>query len=258
VNQLKQLQELLKTYEKVAIAYSGGCDSHFLYRVAVMTLGKENVLAILCQGEMMSREDIEDAKAFLEDEQSVIVDVDVLACDAFLYNCKDRCYHCKKMIMSHVIKEAHKRGFLRVLDGQNKDDQGVYRPGIQACRELGILSPMAELGLTKNQIRSYSQELKIETYNKPANACLATRFPYGTFLTHEKLQLVSEAEKRFHQKGINHVRVRVHEKIARIEIEKHDFQKVIDDEVLVSDLEALGFDFITLDLKGISSGRYDR
>lgn len=255
---LQQLQEILRSYKKVAIAYSGGCDSHFLYHVAKMTLGKENVLAVLCVGDMMAKKDNIEAKKLLQDGQFVIKEVDVFAVDAFLHNQKDRCYACKKMIMSNVIEIAHQRGFHYVLDGKNKDDEGVYRPGIQACKELGILSPLAKVKMTKEMIRNYSRQLNISTYNKPSNSCLASRYPYNTLLTKEKLELVDQAESLFIQRGIFHVRVRIHDNLARIEVEKEDFLRVLEDKKLVEELELLGFDYVTLDLKGITSGSYDR
>jgi len=258
MERLKCLQDLLKSYQKVAIAYSGGCDSHFLYEVARQTLGNKNVLAVLCQGEMMSKEDIDDARALLKDGQYVICDVDVFSIEAFHFNHRDRCYHCKKMIMSKVKEEAQKRDFHYILDGKNVDDEKVYRPGIKACQEVGIISPLSLAGFTKQMIRDYSKQFNIVTYNKPSNACLASRFPYDTVLTKEKLALVSKAESLLHQRGIFHCRVRVHENIARIEVDKHKFKSIIDDELLVAEFEKLGFDFITLDLKGIMSGSYDK
>lgn len=258
MNQLQRLQALLKTYQRVAIAYSGGCDSHFLYQVAIDTLGEENVLAVLCIGDMMSREDIDQAKSLLKNGQYEIIHVDVFSKDAFVYNRKDRCYHCKKMIMSHVIEQAHQYHIQYVLDGKNKDDDSMYRPGIKACQELGILSPLSEVGMSKQMIRHYSKQLGISTYAKPANACLASRFPYDTILTKEKLKLVSEAEALLHRRGINHARVRVHHDIARIEVEKDCFEAIIQDQNLVHEFEQLGFDYITLDLKGITSGSYDK
>lgn len=258
MDQLQQLQVLLKTYQRVAIAYSGGCDSHFLYSIAVATLGKENVLAVLCVGDMMSKKDIEEAKSLLKNGQYEIIDVNVFAEEAFVHNRQDRCYYCKKMIMSHVIEKAHQHDIPYILDGKNQDDEKVYRPGIKACQELGILSPLSEVGMTKQMIRDYSKQLGISTYAKPANACLASRFPYDTILTKEKLELVDQAEALLHQRGIQHVRVRVHDKMARIEVEKKEFELLIHDQKLVDEFETLGFDFVTLDLKGITSGSYDR
>lgn len=256
MNQFNQLKELLKSYQKVAIAYSGGCDSHFLYTVAKEILGKENVLAVLCVGDMMSKEDIESAKALIQDGQYEIISIDVFDIDAFQKNKKDRCYHCKKTIMCHVIKKAHEKGFTKVLDGMNKDDLSVYRPGRKACEELGILSPLKNM--TKQEIRSYSRQLGIVTHDKPANACLASRFPYDTLLTKEKLEKVSQVEELLHSKGLLHVRCRVHDNIARIEAERKDFDKIISDELLVDEIKQHGFDFVTMDLNGISSGSYDQ
>lgn len=256
MEQIDQLKEVLKGYQKVAIAYSGGCDSHFLYTVAKETLGVKNVLAVLCVGDMMSREDIDSAKALLQDGQYEIIPIDVLQIQEFHMNRKERCYFCKKTIMSAIIAKAKEKGFVHVLDGMNKDDLSVYRPGRKACEELGILSPLKNM--TKQMIRDYSQQLNIVTYNKPANACLASRFPYDTELTLEKLERVAKGEALFHQMGINHVRLRVHDDLARIEVEKQDFMKVIDHPTLLKDLKALGFRFITLDLEGIKSGSYDK
>ena len=258
MEKLQQLKEVLKTYQKVAIAYSGGCDSNFLYQVAAEVLGKENVLAVLCREIMMSKEDIENARTMLVAGWFVEVPLDVLAIKQFRYNRKDRCYHCKKQVMSMVIETAHKFGIETVFDGKNADDEKVYRPGNQACLELGIISPLAKVKLTKAEIREYSKQLKIAAYDKPANACLASRFPYDTLLTKQKLALVEAAETLLHQRGVYHVRVRVHDKLARIEVELKDFNKVIDDDALVKEIKKLGFDYVTLDLEGITSGSYDR
>lgn len=257
MEKLQQLKEILQSYQKVAIAYSGGCDSNFLYQVAVDVLGKENVLAVLCKGIMMSKEDIDSARMMIADGWFVEVPLDVLAIGQFKFNRKDRCYHCKKQVMSIVIEQAHKLKIEYVLDGKNADDEKVYRPGNKACLELGIISPLATVKLTKTEIRTYSKQLGIITHDKPANACLASRFPYDTLLTAQKLSLVERAEALLHQKGIFYVRVRVHDRLARIEVEPENFNKVIDDS-LVNELKKLGFDYVTLDLKGITSGSYDR
>lgn len=258
MDKLNTLKQRLTAYQKVAIAYSGGCDSNFLLNVALQTLGKENVLAILCVGDMMSSEDLAEARTLLKDVQHIEIPIDVLSVGQFKHNAHDRCYHCKKMIMSKVIKAAHAQDFKYVLDGKNKDDEGVYRPGIQACLELGILSPMAECQLSKQEIREYSKILGIVTHDKPANACLASRFDYDTLLTKEKLERVDKAEALFHQLGIYYVRVRVQDELARIEVEKKDFAKVMEHLEVAEALKALGFRYVTLDLNGITSGSYDK
>lgn len=257
MTKLEQLQNQLKEYGKVAIAYSGGADSNFLFQVAKMTLGKENVLAVLCQGVMMPQEDIDSALHLLEDSQHVVLKADALSVEAFRFNHKDRCYHCKKMIMSNVIKVANEHGFQYVLDGKNKDDEKVYRPGLKACEELGIISPLAMCEMSKQEIRDFSKQLNISTYNKPSNACLASRFDYNNELTVENLKRVADGEKYLHDKGMLHVRLRVHGDIARLEVEPQDFTKVIEDQELIQNIKALGFRFVTLDLEGIRSGGYD-
>lgn len=257
MDKLKELRKILKSYQKVAIAYSGGCDSNFLYHVALDTLGKENVLPVLCKGKMMSKEDVDNARNMVKDNQYIEVPLDVLAIEQFLHNRKDRCYHCKKEVMNTVIKVANEHGYQYVLDGKNADDEKVYRPGSKACQELGILSPLAIVALTKQEIRQYSKELNIETHDKPANACLASRFPYDTLLTKEKLEMVEQAEALLHQRGIYYTRVRVHDKIARIEVERDFFEQLFDEQ-LIEEFKKLGFEYVTLDLEGITSGSYDR
>lgn len=258
MNKYETLTAILKKYQKVAIAYSGGCDSNFLFQVAVKTLGKENVLAILCIGDMMSKEDIESAKRMLQGYRFEEIPVDVFSVEAFKYNDKRRCYYCKKQIMTLVKETAKVAGITYVLDGKNKDDEGVYRPGNEACIELGILSPLAESQLTKQEIREYSKQLGIVTYDKPANACLASRFDYQTELTKEKLERVDQAEKLLHDIGIGYVRVRVQEDLARIEMEKKNFEVFLKQEDIVDKMKQLGFRYITLDVEGIKSGSYDR
>ena len=243
MNKLELLQEELRNYGKVAIAYSGGVDSNFLFHVALETLGKENVLPVLCRGVMMSKEDIEGALEQLKDSNHVVLSVNPLDVEAFHFNHKDRCYHCKRSIMSKVIAVAKEHDFAYVLDGKNKDDEKVYRPGLKACEELGIISPLANNNLAKQEIRDYSKQLGIATYNKPSNACLASRFDYNTELTLEKLKLV--------------VRLRVHGDVARLEVEPQDFMKIIENKELIQNIKNLGFRFVTLDLEGIRSGGYD-
>ncbi|MEG0592212.1 MAG: ATP-dependent sacrificial sulfur transferase LarE [Coprobacillus sp.] len=258
MDKLETLKEILRKYQRIAIAYSGGCDSNFLFQVAKETLGTDNVFAILCIGDMMSKEDIQNARELLNGSYYGEIPINVFDVDEFEYNDKRRCYYCKKTIMSKVKELAYKNGFEYVVDGKNLDDEGVYRPGIQACKELGILSPLSESQMTKQDIRFYSKELGIVTHDKPANACLASRFQYNTLLTKEKLQMVNDAEALFHKIGIYYVRVRVQDTLARIEVESKDFDKVVGNKELISSLKKLGFQFITLDLEGITSGSYDR
>lgn len=256
MEKLEHLKQQLKSYHKVAIAYSGGCDSHFLYTVAKETLGKDHVLAILCSGAMMPKEDIEQAKQLLCDGLYEIVPINVFEIPEFRYNQKERCYFCKKNIMSKIIAIAKEKGFSVILDGTNKDDLSVYRPGRKACEQLHIISPLSSL--TKQEIRAYSKQLNIVTFDKPANACLASRFPYDTLLTKDKLEKVDKIESLLHHRGILHVRCRIHDDIVRIEAERKDFEKIISDQSLIENVKAHGFRFVTLDLNGITSGSFDQ
>lgn len=257
MDKLKDLEEELKRYNKVAIAYSGGVDSNFLLEFSKKVLGKDNVLAILCQGEMMSNDDLNFAREQLKNIKHYIIHVHPLEISEFLYNDNTRCYHCKKYIMSKVKEKANELGYFYILDGKNKDDEKVYRPGAKACQELGIISPLANNNLTKQEIRDYSKDLNIITYNKPANACLATRFDYGTKLSLEKLEMVDKGEKYLHSLGIKETRLRVHGDLARIEVNANDFNILLNNQELLDYLNGLGFRFITLDLKGLKSGGYD-
>lgn len=259
MNKYEKLISSIKSLGRVAIAYSGGCDSNFLLHVCARTLGKENVFPILVKGEMMGEEDLDEAIRELRPFDHEIIEVDVFSIPEFEWNDKKRCYFCKKNIMSRIKKTANEHGFTNVCDGQNADDQNVYRPGQAACQELGIFSPLAKADLSKEEIRAYSKELGLKTHNKPANACLASRFDYGTHLTKEKLKRVEKGEEILHSSGILHVRLRDMDHTARIECEPKDFEKVIANRAqITTQIKQLGYVYVTLDLCGIVSGGFDQ
>lgn len=256
---LNRLEEKLKEMKKVAISYSGGIDSSFLLYVANKILPRENVLAIIANGAMVSRKDYEDAINFLKENnfQYREIEYNPLEIEAFRENHKDRCYYCKKNLLSNVKKEAEKNGFNIVLDGKNADDLKVYRPGNKATEELNIISPLAEVGFDKKMIREEAKKLGIKIWNKPSNSCLATRFPYNMILKKEDLRKVELGEELVKSLEIKKVRLRVHDDIARIEIPKEDFKKILDNEEIIDKIKKLGFKFVTLDLSGIKSGSFD-
>lgn len=257
MNKLEQLKQTIASYQKVAIAYSGGCDSNFLYHVCKEVLGPENVYPILVRGSMMAEEDFQEACTFLAGSPYAILDYDVFSIPQFAHNDKRRCYFCKKALMQAVIDEAKAKGIKIVLDGQNQDDQKVYRPGRQAALELGILSPLSHL--SKEEIRAYSKDYHLTTASKPANACLASRFDYGRHLTIENLKRVEQAEAFLHHLGFQALRVRDHEEIARIELDPTSFDSVLAKrDAIARYFQVLGYRFVTLDLQGIRSGGYDR
>lgn len=257
---LDELENELKKLKKVAVCYSGGIDSSFLLYFANKVLGKENVLGVIANGQMVARSDYEDAIKFAEENNFNLAEIsyDALEVEDFKNNTKNRCYSCKKNLMTKIKEEANKQGYINVLDGKNVDDTKVFRPGNKATQELGIISPLEKAGFTKVDIRKYSKECGIKFWNKPSNSCLATRFPYNTVLTEEMLKKVEIAEDYIKQFNINRVRVRVHNNIARIEVEEKNFQIIMDNkEKIVGKIKELGFEFVTLDLAGIRSGVFD-
>ena len=257
---LKKLQDRLKELNKVAISFSGGIDSSFLLYVARITLPTENVLAIIANGNMVPRKDYEEAIEFLKENKINYKEIEYkpLEIKEFKENRKDRCYYCKKKLMSGIKEEANKNGFKNVLDGKNEDDLKVYRPGNKATEEIGIISPLAEIGFSKENIREESKKLEIKIWNKPSNSCLATRFPYNTILTEEDLKKVEQGEEVLKKLGIPKVRIRVHQEIARIEVEREYSNVIIQNQNIVEQIKALGFRYVTLDLNGLTSGSFDK
>ena len=260
-----QLEDYLKTLKKVAIAYSGGIDSSYLLFIANKVLPKKQVLAVIANGIMVPRKDYGEAIAFLKENhfQYIEVPYNPLEIIEFRENHKDRCYYCKKVLMTTLKKVANENGYEYLLDGKNADDLTVYRPGNRATEEVGIISPLAQFEISKEEIRQYSKTLGIPFWNKPSNSCLATRFPYNTHLTEKGLKKVEQSEEVIKDLGIKKVRVRVHDSIARIEVNPEDFEVILNnikhknDDNIVEKIKDLGFSYVTLDLSGLKSGSFD-
>lgn len=266
----RQLEEYLKSLKKVAIAYSGGIDSSYLLFVVNKVLSKEQVLAVIANGIMVPRKDYEEAIAFLKENHFQYIEVPYkpLEITEFKENHKDRCYHCKKKLMTILKKVANENGYEHLLDGKNADDLTVYRPGNKATEEVGVISPLAKFEFHKEEIRQYSKRLGISFWNKPSNSCLATRFPYNTILTEEELKKVEQSEEIIKSLGIQKVRIRIHDTIARIEVNPEDFETILNnikykdvenrnDKNIIEKIKDLGFSYVTLDLSGLKSGSFD-
>jgi len=253
------LQKILKKLNKVIVAYSGGVDSSFLLKAAVDTLGAENVLACINAGPAEPAGQLQRAKEFA---QSVGVKLETIETDElsdpnFTANKADRCFHCKSRICRILVDIAKEQGFDNVVFGTNYDDLDDFRPGNRAMKIFGVRSPLAEAGLTKDDIRQLSREMKLPTADLPSSPCLASRIAYGLEITEQRLKQIDEAEEFLRSLGFVEFRVRHHDILARIEVNPKDIERISTEPTrskIVEKLKSIGFKFVTVDLQGYRSG----
>lgn len=256
----KQFEKYAK--QDVCIAFSGGVDSSLILIMACEAAAKtgKKVYAVTMDTVLHPKADVETVKKVLEKTNAIheILTMDELAVPEIRNNPKNRCYLCKKALYTKMMDFAREKGAEILLEGSNEDDLHVYRPGLQAVKELGILSPLAECGVTKAEVREVAAEYEISTANRPSTPCLATRLPYGAELDLELLKRIDEAENYLKSFGWRNVRLRVHDTITRLEIDVETFPDVLAhrDEIR-NKLKELGFLYITLDLEGFRSGSMD-
>jgi uncharacterized protein len=256
MNKLENLKKNLAAYGKLCIAYSGGVDSSFLLHVAYHVLGN-NVIAVLIDSPVLARRDKATATDILErmGVRYEVVQEDPFESAEFVENSRMRCYFCKKNNYTLIQEVARRHGIAFVADGQNADDaQSLHRPGMTAGKEMGVISPLADCKLTKDDIRRYGKQLGVTTWNKPANACLSSRIPYGVEITEERLATVEAAEESLRRRELEGCRVRWHGHIARIEAPRNCFDVLLRTPEIVDEIKALGFTYVTLDLEGFRSG----
>ena len=257
------LFSIMKKYigEDVCIAFSGGTDSSLLLKVAVECAKKDTkIYAVTFDTVLHPSCDLEIAKKVAKEMGAIhqVIFINELENSDIRHNPVDRCYQCKKMLFKNLTAFAEKVHAATVLGGTNEDDLHVYRPGLKAVRELGVKSPLAEAGLTKQEVRSLAHKLGISVANRPAAPCLATRLPYGADLQPELLRMLERGETYLKEAGFSVVRLRLHGNIARIEIPVSDFAAFLEKrEEITGKLKAMGFSYITLDMEGFRSGSMD-
>lgn len=241
---------------QVLVAYSGGVDSSFLLKRAVMELGSR-ARGVIVKSESLPRQDWLAAKARAASWGAELLELEVkeLSHPELTQNDPDRCYHCKTLSYGEILDLGRSLGIPLVLDGTNADDLQDYRPGRKAAEEQGVISPLAEVGLTKNEIRHLSRALGLETWDLPSSPCLNSRVPYGQPITGEKLLRIESAEAYLKSLGFLELRVRHHEGLARIELPQRDLERALGlAPEIESKLKTLGFTWVTLDLGGLRSG----
>lgn len=252
------LKQMLKDYGSAAVAFSSGVDSAFLLYAAKEALG-DKVIAVTAKSCSFPQRELNEAKAFCESHKirHFIFESEELDIEGFSHNPKNRCYLCKHELFEKIIKIAEDEGIAVILEGSNLDDNGDYRPGLQAVAELGIKSPLRAIGFTKEDIRVLSGNLGLPTWNKQSFACLSSRFVYGETISREKLGMVDKAEQLLLDLGFRQVRVRIHGTMARIEIMPEEFEKLISGEIrsqITETFRNLGFTYVTMDLTGYRTG----
>jgi uncharacterized protein len=248
--------------EDVAVAFSGGVDSSLLLKIACDAARERGtrVYGVFLYTMLHPQGELEEAEKVAREMNAIfhVLKINELEEAGIAENPADRCYRCKRYLFQRIQEEMSSFGVRWILEGTNEDDLHVYRPGIRAVRELGIISPLAEVKMTKKEVRRMAEEYGISVSKKPSVPCLATRFPYGTRISYEEMQKVGAGEAFLKTLGLFNVRLRVHGKIARIEVDRQDMTVILDKQDVVTEyLKNLGYIYITLDLEGFRSGSMD-
>ena len=254
---LEELEGILAPCGSALVAFSGGVDSSLALAVAARALSKDKVLAVTSNNETYLPSELEGARGLVRSlgVEHLVIDTRELDDPNYAKNPTNRCYFCKSTLYSDLARIAGERGYACMVDGANKDDEGDYRPGRKAAKELGVVSPLAVAGLGKDEVRQLARYLGLPTWDKPALACLSSRFPYGQEITQKKLAQVAEAEEFLRSRGYERVRVRHHGEVARLEVGAEEMERAFKErEEISTGLTAAGFLYVALDLSGYRSG----
>lgn len=255
-----RLHSLVAELGSAAVAFSGGTDSSYLLAVCIDVLGPDNVLALTADSPLTPRAELAQARELASHlgARHIVLRSEDLGNPQIVSNPPDRCYHCKFSRFDALLGICRQEGISHLLHGENADDASDYRPGSRAAEELGVLAPLREAGLTKSDVRRLSRDRGLPNWNKPANACLASRFPYGTMLTTDGLARVEAAEAALHQAwGLRQLRVRDHYPVARVEVPPEHIHRLAHPEYRTSATRALrqiGYRYVALDLVGYRMG----
>jgi uncharacterized protein len=252
----QKLGEILRKMDRVIVAFSAGIDSTFVLARAAQELG-ERVLAVTAASETFPERELKEAIAIAKQlgVKHEIIQIVEMENPHFVANNPDRCYHCKAGLYASLTRLAKERQIPWILDGANMDDLGDYRPGRKAAKEYGVRSVLQEVGLYKSELRQLAREMGLPNWDKPSFACLSSRIPYGSRITLEKVRQLDRGEQALRDLGFHTLRIRHHDSIARIEVPREEFAKVLSmAEQITNILKAEGFTYITLDLQGYRSG----
>ena len=259
---ISELRTLLRSYQRVLVCFSGGVDSSYLLAEAVRILETGAVAFTAVSPSLASWEGEEAASLARKlGARHLLVETHELDDPRYASNPVNRCYFCKTEVYGVAVEEARKHGIDKILDGFNRDDRGDHRPGRKAAREHGILSPLDEIGFGKDDIRSAARQIGLPVWDKPALACLSSRFPYGTEITPRRLQQVAECEAVLRESGFRSFRVRYHDSVARIEVSADELPRLFQTEVRETILRRFrqsGFTYVSVDLQGYRTGSMNK